>query len=349
MTIEAALEGAHDNVKVLEALKIFNEGRNGGIHARHRLEEAMSTSDFHTRLMDGFKIGAVELMKSATREWEPIAAKALVPDFRKVHMRDFFGGLTLQLVPEGSEYPLETLEETSLEIGVSKYGSGVKFTYEMWKNRDFSSLVNIPQLFANAAIDAENRNVFGLLLNAQGTPSSFFKGPGAGTGALNAETLEAAYVAQTQRKRLDKKSAVDLTDLYLVVPAGLALTAERLVNAERVERTVGDLKTTEANPFRGRIKILVSQTLTDLGATAGTWFLLPGAQSKNPALGIAFLNGGEAPDMRVLNNQGQNLSGGQVIFEEGSFLDDTIHYRVRHVTGSALLMDSAAYGSTGAA
>lgn len=349
-TLDALEESARKAkaAKTVEATKILTEGLRGGTHALHRLEEAISTSDFHTALLDGFKLASVELMAQSTREWEPIALRTTVPDFRSVKVRDFFGGLDLQRVPEGTEYPLASIQQTELELKAEKFGSGFQFTWEMWKNRDFSGLLNIPKMFANAAIESENRNVFGLLLTKDGSLNGkFFKGAATGTGALTWETLEAAYKAQALRKRIDGRSTVDLTDYYLVVHPAAALDAERLVNIERIERTTGDVKTTEANPFRGRVKVLAPQTLADLGMKPEQWFLLPGAKSKNPALGITFLQGHENPDMRVQNNQGNALGGGQILFEDGSFENDTIHYRVRHVHGAATLFDSAAYASTG--
>lgn len=349
-TLDALEESARKAkaAKTVEAIKILTEGLRGGTHAMHRLEEAISTSDFHTALLDGFKLASVELMAQATREWEPIALRTTVPDFRSVKVRDFFGGLDLQRVPEGTEYPLASIQQTELELKAEKFGSGFLFTWEMWKNRDFSGLLNIPKMFSNAAIESENRNVFGLLLDAAGgLNTGFFKEASAGTGALSWDTLEAAYKAQSLRKRIDGRSGVDLTDYYLVVHPAAVIDAERLINAPEVEVTSGNRKTREANPFRGRVKVLAPQTLADLGMKPEQWFLLPGAKSKNPALGITFLQGHENPDMRVQNNQGNALGGGQILFEDGSFENDTIHYRVRHVHGAATLFDSAAYASTG--
>lgn len=353
-TIADLEESAHksNSAKTAEATQILKEGLTFGGSRLRRLEEAISTSDFHTALLDGFKIASVEIMGKATREWETLAVKSTLPDFRSVKVRDFFGGLNLQLVPEGTEYPLGKIAETNFELNADKYGGGYKFTYEMWKNRDFSGLLNIPQMFANAAIEAENKVVFGALLNAKdgGLNTGFFKGSSAGTGALSAATLEAAWKAQSVRKRIDGKSGVDLTDYYLVIHPAMVMDAERLINADKIERQdeTGKITTTEMNPFRGRFKILAPQTLADLGMKPKQWFLLPGAKSKNPALGVAFMQGAEQPDMRVQNNQGETLTGGRILFEEGSFSNDTIDYRVRHVVGATTLFDSAAYASTGA-
>lgn len=336
--------------KTAEATKILTEGLRGGIHARHRLEEAISTSDFHTSLLDGFKLASVELMAQATREWEPLAVRTTVPDFHTVKARDFFGGLKLQRVPEGTEYPLGSLEQLEISLQAEKFGSGYKFTWEMWKNREFSGLLDIPQLFADAAIESENSNVFGLLLN--GTDGSlngtFFKGDAAGTGALTRENLQAAWSKQALRKRIDGKSAADLSDYYLVVHPSAVLEAEALVNTAEVVVKESKTEYKTPNTLRGRLKVMAPRTLADLGMKPEQWFLLPGAKSKNPALGITFLQGHENPDMRVQNNQGNALGGGQIVFEDGSFSNDTIDYRVRHVHGAATLLDTAAYASTGA-
>lgn len=352
-TVQLAEDAARKNQahEIAEATRILREGLTGGIHAMHRLEEAISTSDFHTRLVQGFQLAGIELVKKSEREWEPLAVRTTVPDFRSVQIKDFFGGLTLEEIPEGAEYPLGGFQDTNLELKAKKYGAGYKFTWEMWRNRDFSGLLNIPQTFANAAIDAENRAVFGLFLNGQGKPNAtlFDSKDGQGTKPLGYAALEEAYTALTLRKRIDGKSAVDLHELYLVVHPANLINAERLLNADKIKRTLdGGEEVTEQNPLRGRVKVLASQTLADLGADPKAWYLVPGKTSKNPALGMAFLQGREAPEFRAQNNQGTLLGGGQLLFEDGSFRNDTIEYRVQHVLGAATLFNQATFASTGA-
>ena len=113
----------------------------------------------------------------------------------------------------------------------------------------------------------------------------------------------------------------------------------------------GDVKTVEANPFRGVITVVAPKALAryNKAATAATtWFLLPAPGSENPALVKASLRGYENPDIRQKNDTGVAVGGGQLSPDEGSFLDDTISYRGRHVVGAATVMPFAVYASTGA-
>jgi hypothetical protein len=60
-----------------------------------------------------------------------------------------------------------------------------------------------------------------------------------------------------------------------------------------------------------------------------------------------FLRGNEQPDLRVKNDAGNRVVGGSVAPEEGSFDDDTVQYRVRHSTGSSLVIPTGTFVATG--
>ena len=68
----------------------------------------------------------------------------------------------------------------------------------------------------------------------------------------------------------------------------------------------------------------------------GTWMVLPkpGTTHKSP-LWAATLTGYETPDYRYLNNQGKSLGGGDLGPDDGSFDDDSVQYRARHIFGAA--------------
>ncbi|MBU5899290.1 hypothetical protein JVW24_19425, partial [Vibrio cholerae O1] len=87
---------------------------------------------------------------------------------------------------------------------------------------------------------------------------------------------------------------------------------------------------------------------------AKTWYLLANKGSDHPAVIHALLLGHENVDIRTKRDQGNRVGGGEIPFEEGSYLDDTIDFRGRSVDGAAKGFRDGdgkalvAYASTGA-
>jgi hypothetical protein len=77
--------------------------------------------------------------------------------------------------------------------------------------------------------------------------------------------------------------------------------------------------------------------------------VLPLPSAPRPAFYSGFLAGYEAPDLRYKNDQGGRLGGGAIPANEGSFDDDTIYFRVRHVHGAAFGDPKFTYASDGLA
>ena len=137
-----------------------------------------------------------------------------------------------------------------------------------------------------------------------------------------------------------------------VAAPALAQQAADIVNVIRNEDpTTGDVRS--GNGLVRTPTVVENPWLDIVGAgysnMAKTWFLLPGPNTNvKPAAGVAFMAGEESPDLRVKNDQGNRIGGGSVGPEEGSFDDDTIQYRVRHIAGGVALYDDAVYVGVGA-
>ena len=89
------------------------------------------------------------------------------------------------------------------------------------------------------------------------------------------------------------------------------------------------MEVVEANPLAGQ----AWDVLDNLPGTA--WYVIPVPSNPRPALFTVFMAGEESPDLRVKKDQGVAIGGGDVPVEAGSFDDDTIYFRVRHITGGA--------------
>lgn len=335
--------------RVLEAAKLFNEGATRkSHHAEYRLQEAFTTSDFPKLLGKAFEIQAIQVQKDAVAEWPQIADSYKVSDFEKKKLVDLFGKHYFDDVAAGEEYKADTLKELETYIRAGKTGRKFGLTWEMRLRRDFTNLADFPRLLGNAAVRTEDKKVFQEFVNETGPRTDFFQS--IDNKPLTADNLQTAIDTIALRKD-HREELVDTSSLVLVVPPSLRITAERIVNSAEVELSDGNKKYRIQNPFRGLVKILVSRnvaTLDKSATMATTWYLLPSPGSDNPALGKISMIGQESIDIRVQRNQGDRVGGGEVPFDEGSFDDDTIWYRGRHITGGAKIFNYATYASKGA-
>lgn len=338
--------------KVAEAAALFRAGAAARTaHDRYLLTEAMSTSDFPVLLGKGFEVEAMQAQKDAVKEYEQFAFTTTVPDFRPKKLRDLFGSTMFDDVAEGEEYKGDVLEETEIEVKVGKTGRSFGYTWELALSGDFTNMADFPKRLGNAAVETENDRTHRVFVTETGPNAAFFDT--VGTKRLTAENLDAA-ISGLALKEDHRGDLVDTSKLILVVPPSLQVQAQRLLNAAELELKVQDgsktATTKVSNPFRGLVELQVSRSLVRIdksGTRASSWYLLPGRETANPAVVKAGLIGHESVDIRVKRDQGERIGGGQPAFDDGSFKDDTVWFRGRHVFGAAAGFNYAAYASTG--
>lgn len=358
MTIELAREGFRaaptEEERIFEAAKLFGEGRNPANFSRQNtLMEAFTTSDFPVLLGAAFEKEAMGAQKDAVKEYDLFAFEKNLSDFRPKKMVDLFGNEYFEDVKEGDEYKGGKLAETDVEIKTGKTGKNFGLTWELQLSRDFSDLADFPKVLGNAAVNTENRKIYEVLVGSSGLKTGFF-----GTvdnKPLTSENLIAAIETMSLKEN-HRKELVDVSTIVLVVGPGLAMRARQILNAEKIVRKVDDgagnvTETEESNPFRGLVQLQVSREFINLNGAATkntSWALLPGKATANPAVVKTGLIGHENVDIRVKRDQGERVGGGQVPVNDGSFNDDTIWFRGRHITGGAKGFTVAVYGSKGA-
>jgi len=334
--------------RILEAAKLFNEGVAGkSAAAEYRMKEAFSTSDFPLLLGAAFQVEARDRYENTTPEWPAIAQEKKVIDFRPAKVIDVNGGRdAFEDVAQGEEYKGRTLAESEFSFSAGKTGNSFGLTFEARKNNQYYQLLDFPGRFGSAARATEDAKVFGTFVDAAGPITSFF-----GTVAnkiLNEANLLAAYKTVVARKNADGLPInFGGRPITLLVPASLLFEAEALVN-EPVVNAGGSA--TKKNPLFGKFTVVSSWRLSviDVSANAATtWYLFPPKDSDSAALGKVTMVGEETVDIRVKRDQGERPEGGAIGIEEGSFNDDTIWYRGRHITGGAKLDTTGAYASIG--
>lgn len=339
---------------ISEAADLWKRVFDGDLRAAVQVKEALSTSDlFVSATGDVLDRELLSQYTAITSEWSNFATRTLVRNFKPKKMIDLLGGRTvLERVPELTAYPGAEYDTREFSIHVAKFGRQFGFSWEAMVNDDLDELMQIPNTFGQASALTEDDAALALIANTTtGVPNAaFFKdysavdgyvGSGlnttAVTEALTEEDVQAAVTAIKTRKD-NEGQLVPSGPLILVVGPANEFTARRILNATEIRTVVGGVTTLEPNPLKGAVELVVLSRLPGLA-----WFVLPKpSTAPRPAVAVAFLRGFETPDIRQKNNAGQGRTP-----DSGDFDDDSVRYRVRHVTGAASVDPIHTYASTG--
>lgn len=333
---------------VIDAKRLLERAWAGDKVALLRVNEAITTSDLFKsaagEVLDRELLGQYEDLET---QWTKFAARTSVKDFKRKQLvelsRNRHG---LRSVPEHSNYPIASVAANERFISVGKFGEQYGYSLEARINDDIGELEQVPNGWATQARYTEDDIALQQLANVTtGAPNTGFFSVGngnIGTGLLTADTLQAA-ITTVSTKRDEDGRLLRPGGLQLVVGPALQFTAERVMNTTEV-RVVLDSNNTvlQPNPFRGKVTLTV---LENLPGTA--WFVIPLPTAPRPAFYVAFLRGFETPDTRYKADQGRATGGGDLGPDAGSFDDDTIWYRVRHITGAAQGDPKFTYASDG--
>lgn len=325
-----------ERLRVMEAMHLLDRAWGGDRRAMDLVNEAITTSDL-------FKSAAGEYLdrilladyERETPAWESYAAPTTVRNFKPKTLFELTRNTgSLRRVPERSDYPQATTGVSERTIQVYKFGEAFGYTFEARINDEINELQQVPQGWAFQARATEAEAALGLLASVTtGAPNTGFFTVGndnIGTGPLTEANLQTA-ITKLQTKRDASGKLLVAPALQLVVGPALQITAERILNTTEVRVTNGSVTTIETNPLRGKVRLNV---IPELPGTA--WFVIPVPQTgrKGPFY-VAKLTGYETPDLRWKADQGNRMGGGAIGADEGSFDNDTIWYRVRHICGAA--------------
>lgn len=317
-----------------DTARLLSLAWSGNDRARVAVNEALTTSDlFVSASGEVFDRALMAEYERMPVQWSKISSRTTVSDFRPKKLVDLIGGRgVLARVPEHSNYPEASQSSAESEIKVEKYGEQYGYTYEARKNDRLNELQRIPSGFAAKARATEDYATLSAMANPlTGAPSTaFFKPANRNiyTGALTADNVQAGLTALRTQRDTDGNLLYP-GELHVVVGPALQFTAQRIFGAQQIRTTTGGVEVVEANPLAG-------QAFTVMDNLPGSaWFIMPKPTAARPALFTAFLAGEETPDLRVKKDQGASTSGGDLPVEAGSFDDDTIYWRVRHITGGA--------------
>lgn len=341
--------------KAVEALTLFNEGMSGrNPFKKAALQEALTRADFNLYLGKAFDVEMLAAYEDLTPEWQKIATPTTVKDFKPKTFKDLFGGRgAFDKVAEGAEYKERNKDAAEYEIKADKFGNRFALTFELIKNDELDGLASLPNDLAQGAVATEDKVAFSAFVAAGGPNTAFWKsanGNAPATTPLTRANLQAAYVAISKRKDKNNNPVrIAGQRLLLVVPPALLFEAEQIVSTPTIPNPEGGAGMIP-NPLAGKFTVVVSDWIAAVNTSNKvdtTWYILPAPGSSRPAITVAKMRGQENPDIRVKADQGNRVGGGSISPDEGSFEDDTIQYRGRHIIGAAAVDPLLTFASTG--
>ena len=233
------------------------------------------------------------------------AGKGSNRDFKEAARVALSEAGNLELVPEGGQFPHDSLGEASARTKVATYGKLFSLTRQAIINDDLGLFSKIATKYGSAAKRLVNKMVYAQLtgnVKMQDNVALFDTKHGnvAATGeALSVKAIAKAITAMRRQKGIQGEATLNITPKYLVVPPELEVTAYQIVNSTAA---VDGVNSGVVNPYKGRFVVVADAELTDPEA----WYLVADA-SQHDTIEVTYLNGVETP--RLETRQGFDVDG----------------------------------------
>lgn len=347
---------------LLETVRLIDRVRAGSLPA-FWLQEAMSTSDFALLFGDVLDRQVLGFFAEQPQVFRNFMKVGTVPDFRTVQRYSVTGGEGQLLeVKEGGEYKAASLTAAKLGVSVKKYGRRMPFTFEAIVNDDLNQLTDTPRRFARSARRTESKFATSMYVGSTGPLTSLYtagnknqikiaNGAVADNPPLSLAGLQDGLTVLANMKDDDGEPIV-IEAVHLVVPPELEQTALTILNAREIIVGADSAATrmTVDNWMRNRVKLSVDWYIPVIATTNGktSWFLFADAKSDRPAIEFDYLRGYEQPQLFMKSPNAVRVGGGGLIDPfQGSFDDDTLDYKIRHIFGGGPIEPKATVASNG--
>lgn len=291
----AAREFVGRSLRDLDAILAESRGERVSWLEKRDMGGMHTTSDFPNLLTAAGNRVLLDSYESAQSPLMSLARVRSAPDFRNIYALRIGEAPALEKVAEGGEIHYGTRAEVSETFKVETYARIFSLSRQAFVNDDLSAFGDFNAAFGRAAAECEANQIMALLaLNSGNGPtmsdgkSLFHSDHGnlAGSGgAIDTDTLSAARLALRTLKGLDGTTPVNLVPRFLVV--GPAKETE----AEQVVATLAPAQVSNANPFSGKLEILVEPRIS-----GNTWYVFAGRGEQN-VLNVAYLDGQNRPSV----------------------------------------------------
>ena len=365
---------------IQEASKVLAEALHGDYKAQglmkelvtegYLLNEAISTSDLNAAFVTNINAAVLAQYNEAELQWKKIAQRNTVQDFKPQYFKEFEWDFDLQVselhghqvpsgslarVPELDEYPTFRFSNAEKQFQIHKSGARLGFSWEAVINDEWNFISSIPGTLTDRALRTEESEVVQSFVDANGPRADVFV---AGVNPVDNKSLTLDNLKLAKEAIANRKvngNYISVNKFALVVPRALAEQAKALLAISSYEETV-TVNSTErkytVTTSNSDVELVIMDSLSWVNKSANaskTWFLVPYAGNDGTRVSILqnFLKRHESPELRISGNTGNYLGGGNVPGLEGSLLNDSVEYRVRHVVTAIALHSEAMYASIG--
>lgn len=367
MLVENEIARIEENTtkRQMEAAKLLFAAQSGDLRAKLALQEGISSSDIPTLLQPAINVQFLAQYAAVPTVWDQIATEQLQDDFGPIKFGDFQidpsalvagNGATyvdggLPVVGEYDEYPAVKFTTTTSEKSIDrKRGVRARLSWESLRRvGNFDLIGQFTNYFAQAAAFQEDATLAELFVTSAGNVGSAFTGKQlTSDGALSLSTLDEALV-QSRAARVNGRP-VTANNYKLIHGAALTTTVSNLLSIQTIQRTdangIYDINASSItgpfNPIEFNALDTVSNSTTD-----NWWFIVPNTTVRPQFLEV-FLTGERTPLISIKDSGHMSLAGGEVPVREGSFDEDDIQTRVRHVVEAVNVANDGFVYSTSA-
>lgn len=349
----------------IEAAKLLTNAISGDLRAKVALQEGISSSDIPTVLEPAINVIFLAQYAAEQNVWDQIADEYQTDNFGTIRFGDFQvdpsdltsnageefieGGLPK--VGEYEEYPAVSFTTTQLDKEFDgKHGVRARMSWEsLRRTGNFDMIGQMTSKFAQYAARQEDIALAKLFVTSSGTIGSGFTGKGlTGNPAISLDALETAMA--DSRTDTVGGNRVIAPNYKLVYGTSLAMTVRELFALQQIRRTSGSEETILdpriiTSPFNP-IEFNALDTVSG-GSTDAWWFVIPDLNVR-PYFWEVFLSGARTPLISIKDNGHFTLAGGEVPVRDGSFDEDDVQTRVRHVVEAFNITKDGLRYSTGA-
>ncbi len=231
-----------------------------------------STSDFPTLLADtGNRIlrQAYNAYQGGIRQ---ICRQSTATDFRSKTVAALGEMPELRKVLENGEFQYGSTASSKESYRLDTYGRIFGISRQALVNDDLGAFADLATRYGRAAAEFEAKFLVQLLTSnpimSDGNELFHTAHGNLSTtgGDIGITTLSSARQAMRLQKGLDGKTPVNAIPRYLVVPASLETAAEMIV------ANIQPVQASDANPFAGKLEVVVDPRLDSYSATA--WYMV---------------------------------------------------------------------------
>jgi len=350
---------------VAETALVIDEVKNGSRRAAGLFQEAMLHTDMPLAFNQLTNAALVQQYPQAEPQHGAFTRPTTLKDFTKQSYLEVWPTLDplpateggkpripgkAPLIAPNTEYPTASLDESNVEFKLDKYGLRMPLTMEMIVNDQLGILANYPEALAVFLRQVEDYVVAETLIKDDRTGVRDDIARVTGNPVLGLDSLNDAIVQFGNIKVRGNRP--NISQAALMVPRSLERKAKAITSVQLWDDTVSEPGKTlknVANPSFG-MNVVVFDVLEDVNLNAKaaqTWFLVANAAQLvgRPSLVAATLRGYERPQTFISSPNALTALGSPANWKDGSFLNDSIEFKVRHFFGAALVFKEGVLAS----